>query len=324
MKDFVTTVNYHIERRHRKQSICSNTITIYNRSRPKISRSLQAKRYISKGLICAKKPSQAEDKSNICTHYQRCYLKNEKHSMFEQKNKDCWQFNLIISKGNEAYRRPGKYVGMIGARNQVIFQPVGEERTICRKLPQHDYVNPKVYITPATHRFLKKEVEIVKEEEELITTNDQAAVVIRPRFCVQSNGTTWARKILRYMTSTRMFMKNIPVFSTVCVLKLKVMLHIFVQTTTRDDVSCVTNKSNCCFKQCENERIEHLINVLSKAKEAWEMDVKEDENQVRNKQRPLMIESLDNAIAHLETKSGKKQWKVFDELIADGNRILKN
>ena len=55
--------------------------------------------------------------------------------MFGIKNKDAWHFNLIISKDDKAYIRPGTDVGMTGARTQVIFQPTDEERA--RKLPQH-------------------------------------------------------------------------------------------------------------------------------------------------------------------------------------------
>lgn len=72
--------------------------------------------------------------------------------MFGVRNKKSWKFNLIISKDDKAYIRPGTDVGMTGARNQVIYQPTDEEKA--RKLPQHDFANPKVYIIPATHRFI--------------------------------------------------------------------------------------------------------------------------------------------------------------------------
>ena len=63
----------------------------------------------------------------------------------------------------------------------------------------------------------------------------------------------------------------------------------------------------------KKERIEHLTNALSKVKEAWEMNAKEDKNQAEERTETteifyilsMMTESLDNAIAHLETKSGK-------------------
>lgn len=55
-KDFRGTVNY-FRARLGKKLIRSNT-TIYNRSRPKNSRSLQSKKHIAKGLFCAKKAPQ--------------------------------------------------------------------------------------------------------------------------------------------------------------------------------------------------------------------------------------------------------------------------
>ena len=141
------------------------------------------------------KAPQTEDKSNLCTRHQRSHVKNEKYSMFGMQNKDSWQFNLIISKDDKAYIRPGTDVGMTGARNQVIFQPTDEERA--RKLPQHDFANPKVYITSATHRFLEKEGEIVRDEEQLFSKTDQTFVVVRPKFYVPSDGTTWASDYMR-------------------------------------------------------------------------------------------------------------------------------
>lgn len=81
-------------------------------------------------------------------------------------------------------------MGMTGARNQVIFQPSDKERA--RKLLQHDFANSKVHITPVTHRFLEKEEEIVREEEQLFSKTDQTFVVVHPKFHVPSDGTTWA------------------------------------------------------------------------------------------------------------------------------------
>lgn len=62
-KDLKNTVN-HFKEKHGKKLIRSNT-TIYNRSRPRNKRSIQAKRHIGKGLFCAKKPSKTEHKSNL-------------------------------------------------------------------------------------------------------------------------------------------------------------------------------------------------------------------------------------------------------------------
>lgn len=331
-KDFRGTVNY-FRARLGKKLIRSNT-TIYNRSRPKNSRSLQSKKHIAKGLFCAKKPPKTEDKSNLCTHHQRSHVKNEKYSMFGMQNKDSWQFNLIISKDDKAYIRPGTDVGMTGARNQVIFQPTDEERA--RKLPQHDFANPKVYITPATHRFLEKEEEIVRDEEQLFTKTDQTFVVVRPKFYVPSDGTTWASDYMRlrhenpqlYEVGLDSFEKYSLSFCSLCA-KVKDNVSYFIQTTMEEDVSCVTDKVNCPFKQYEKKRIEHLSKALSKARDIWETEMKNDVDRAEIAKANELIgcmstftESLENAITQLEANSGERLWQVFEGLIND-NIILK-
>ena len=41
-----------------------------------------------------------------------------------------------------------------------------------------------------------------------------------------------------------------------------------------EDVSCVTDKVNCPFKQYEKERFEHLSKALSKARDTRETEMK--------------------------------------------------
>ena len=60
-----------------------------------------------------------------------------------------------------------------------------------------DFANPKVYITPATHRFIETEGELVGDKEELLTKTDQTVVVVRPKFYVPRNGSTWASDYMR-------------------------------------------------------------------------------------------------------------------------------
>ena len=96
-----------------------------------------------------------------------------------------------------------------------------------------------------------------------------------------------------------------------------------------EDVSCVTDKVNCPFKQYEKKRIEHLSKALSKARDIWETEMKNDVDRAEIAKANELIgcmsaftESLENAITQLEANSGEGLWQVFEGLIND-NIILK-
>ena len=78
--DLLDIANYKLLQRG-KQAIRSAN-TVYNRSRPRNIRSLQARRHCGKGLFCFKKPPKAEDNDNENTHFQRGHIKNIKLSFF--------------------------------------------------------------------------------------------------------------------------------------------------------------------------------------------------------------------------------------------------
>ena len=130
-----------------------------------------------------------------------------------------------------------------------------------------------MHITPATYRFLEKaEEEIVRDEEELLTKTDQTVVVVRSKFYVPSEGTTWASDYMRlrhdntqlYEVGSDSFEKYSLPFHSLCA-KVKDNVSYFIKRTIKEDASCVTDEANCCFKLYEKKRSEHLSNALSKA-----------------------------------------------------------
>ena len=70
--DLLDIANYKLLQRG-KQAIRSGN-TVYNPSRPRNIRSLQARRHCGKGLFCFKKPPKAEDNDNENTHFQRGHI----------------------------------------------------------------------------------------------------------------------------------------------------------------------------------------------------------------------------------------------------------
>ena len=77
-------VNYNLEKRGKKP--VKSYTTVYNRSRPKDTRSIQAKKHKGKGLFCFRKPPKAGDKNNGNTKYQRGQVKKMKYAFFEKNH----------------------------------------------------------------------------------------------------------------------------------------------------------------------------------------------------------------------------------------------
>jgi hypothetical protein len=67
-RDLLNIANYRLASMNKK--LIKSSTTVYNRCKPRSSRSVQAKRQRGKGLFCTKKPPKAEDDDNENTHYQ--------------------------------------------------------------------------------------------------------------------------------------------------------------------------------------------------------------------------------------------------------------
>ena len=71
-----------------------------------------------------------------------------------------------------------------------ILMPSSVEKI--KKLPKYDWPIKAVYITQSTHRFIHREGSIIDGKEVLISEGDRHTVFVRPKFYVDSSGTTWA------------------------------------------------------------------------------------------------------------------------------------
>ena len=108
------------------------------------------------GLFCTKKPSKAEANDNELTHYQRAHKKNVVHNFYAMEIKEGAAFVCEMSIDDKAYLCPATSTGMRGAKNQKIFQTCDEIKA--RKLPKYDFPVSIVNVTPATHRFMTKQL----------------------------------------------------------------------------------------------------------------------------------------------------------------------
>ena len=97
-RDFLRLVNYYRLQRNKKP--IKSAATVYNHGRPQNKRSIQAKRHLSMGLFCTKKPPKAEANDNEVTHYQRAHKKNAVHHFYAmEKRKElplCVKCQLMI------------------------------------------------------------------------------------------------------------------------------------------------------------------------------------------------------------------------------------
>ena len=103
-------------------------------------------------------------------------------------SKDISANSLIISMDDKAHLKPGTDVGAKGARNQVILQP--SDVSCSRVLPQHDFSESKLHITPGSFRFMTKKTD--EASGSLLRDNDQSVVIIRPKYYVGSSDSVWA------------------------------------------------------------------------------------------------------------------------------------
>ena len=99
-----------------------------------------------------------------------------------------------MSIDDKAYLCPATSTGMRGAKNQKIFQTCDEIKA--RKLPKYDFPVSMVNVTPATHRFMTKQLRNVDGKIETEIMDDACYVFARPKFFQGSSGRTWASEFI--------------------------------------------------------------------------------------------------------------------------------
>ena len=97
-------------------------------------------------------------------------------------------FVCEMSIDDKAYLCPATSTGMRGAKNQNIFQTSDEIKA--RKLPKYDFPVSMVNVTPATQRFMTKQLRNVDEKIETEIVDDVCYVFARPKFFQGSSGRT--------------------------------------------------------------------------------------------------------------------------------------
>ena len=114
-RDLLNITNFRLLQKGKK--LIKSATTVYNRCKPKSSRSIQASRHIGEGLMCFKKPPKAEDNENGNTHFQRAHVKNVKMTLFSDTSNESKHYSFLYSIDNKADIRPGTSEGFSSAGN---------------------------------------------------------------------------------------------------------------------------------------------------------------------------------------------------------------
>ena len=104
----------------RGQRIRSAT-SIWNLSKPRNRRSVQAKLHRGSGMFGTKAPYKADDTFNENTHHRRAFKKNIRDFFFSERTKANRKYCLMRSIGDKAYLRPGTSAGFNSVRNKRNF-----------------------------------------------------------------------------------------------------------------------------------------------------------------------------------------------------------
>ena len=257
----------------KEKKLIKSATTVYNRCKPRSSRSIQARRHKGKGLFCTKKPPKAEDIDNENTHYQRAHVKNIKQSFFGRKAAETSssKYCFMRSIDDKAYLRPGTSEGFAGARNQSILTMTDVEKA--RKLPKYDWPEKLVYQTPGAHRVFAKAPATANEgDEKLVTTDDNHFVFVRPKALVNSSGSTWASETVRLrqrnpelfeVKGTSQTDYSEP-FRQACAIAENACF-LYKDMTEEDDVKRVSAEEDCTYRKYESERLSNLWKELKSA-----------------------------------------------------------
>lgn len=265
-RDLLTIANHH--RKSKGKELLKSFTTVWNRSRPRNIRSIQAKQHKGKSLFCTSKPPKAEDMDNECTHYQRAHVKNVQMYLFQDKlNSDN---SLLHSMDDKAYVRPGTSEGCEKTRRVRILNLSDEG---AKQLPKYDWPQQMVYQTTSAHRIMTKSPVVIDGQTKMVTDSDNHFVIVRPKAIVDSSGTTWASEIarLRIMSpdvfeipsdkQTSQCSKEDRSFAAY----IYYATFLYMDMTEEEDLKKVTSNSDSPHRIYEKKRVCHLLNELQAA-----------------------------------------------------------
>lgn len=306
--------NKHLSERNKPQIKSRSTIQLL--SKPRNIRSRQAKYHHGRGLFCTKRPSKTGCENNVNTHHQRAQVKLLREEMFSDPEKGKSAF--IISMDDKATLKPGTDVGMKGARNEKVLTSIESSGA----MPQHDFSESKVQITPSSFRFMTKKTD--NATQKLVRDEDQSVVIIRPKYYTGSNGSVWASDYLKICHENPHLYTETDTQWVMPILKLGMSVSdhctYFIDTSEKEDVEKV-KKGNCIYKDYEVKRINALHKGIDKSFQiyrATEEDVPEEQkDSISNLLLDIqnVLTCADTLMEKMSSLTGFSLWQRYQPLL---------
>ena len=283
----------------RGQRIRSAT-SIWNLSKPRNRRSVQAKLYRGSGMFCTKVPYKAGDTFDENTHHRRAFKKNIRDFFFSERAKANKKYCLMRSIDDKAYLRPGTSEGFNSVRNKRILTPAASEKM--RKLPKYDWPIKKVYQTPLTHRVLMLEGFDVEGNEKLGSTGDSHYVFVRLKSFVDFSGTTSETVFLRHTNPLDFEVdercSRSKVFRQILAITHDYVFQFIDMTETNDIKKVSYGDQNCCHAKYETSRVAYPLNGIEQIIElSLSVDLKVVE---RERIHNLKLDELHSALLNFQ------------------------
>lgn len=272
VRDLKNIANYHLAKEGKPP--IRSAITVWNRSKPRNLRSMQAKRHIGQSLFCTSKPPKAEDQSNESVHHQRAHVKNVQHFLSSEESTN---YSILHSMDDKASVIPGTSTGFEKSRRVKILNLCNEG---AKQLPKYDWPEQMVIQTPSAHRIMSKRTEEVDGERRLIIQNDQHFVIVRPKAYVDSSGHTWYSEIIRLKVEnpmTFLVADHETHFSTsqlsyILGVQFAVFQYKDMTTSTDTEKLSTSSSTDTPYRKYEADRIEKLCKFLRKVNNYLQKD----------------------------------------------------
>ena len=231
---------------------------------------------------------------------------------------------FYISFDDKAYLRPGTDVGAKGARKQVVLQST--DLAQCRTLPEHDFSEKKLHLTPGSFRYMTKKKDDCTGK--LIRDMDQSAVMVRPKFYIPSTGSVWASDQVRFSHEFPHLyeIEQAGNETPLPVRKLCAPIHdymsYFLDTYDEKDVLRVEAKGGI-HKEYETKRLEALIRGLEESLElSVTDDIDNDQLCEYSQKANLCLESAKSVHMKMKLLSGRSLIKAYVPILNYCSELL--
>lgn len=250
---------------------------------------------------------------------------------------DGWRYGVEISYDDKAYVRPGTGTGMTSTASQKVSHTTEASGIQPRQLPMHAFYEPKFCQTPAAQRYMTRTVAVRDGTPELILDDDDTVFTIRPKAYVGSSGSAWASDHMRVHSKLPHLLEipgtgdaNMPTALKQMCACVHDSTFYFVDTTTEADVTCVTRRSECEFREYELKRIRALEEMVEDALDTWERTEKDDFSEYVSAVVPLteswtkVREMTNNIKDILVARNVTKNdlWEAYGELVDRCESVL--